>query len=399
MAAIPALVEPTMLRWARQTQGYSVLAAARKIGIDEDKLAACEAGYERLTIEQLRKAAKAYRRSLAVFFLDTPPEGIDTLRDFRRVAGSESGEWSPELHTEFRRAQQQRDWLIDLLESEDTPVPTAWSLPSSEVARLSDAQLASRIRSHLEGLAGSSGPTTSDRYAHSSFWVSTLEDSGVLVLHTSGGGVATQEMRAMSLYFDRVPVIVLNGSDAVRARTFSLVHEYVHLLLHADGLCDMVTTTRATNPNTALEARCNAVAAEVLMPAAAVRAATESLRGRPVDEWTYERIASAAVRFGTSAEALLLRLVNLGLASRSLYEQRREDFQRAYVEQERSAATGGDFYRTKARDIGKGYVRRVAGAHRRKVIDSFTAATYLDVKVGQITRLAEAAGFASASGR
>lgn len=388
-----------MLRWARQTQGFSVLAAARKIGVDEARLAACEAGYERLTIDQLRKAARAYRRSLAVFFLEAPPEGIDTLRDFRRVAGSESGEWSPELHTEFRRAQQQRGWLLELLEAEDIAVPTAWTLPPTEVARLDDTGLAARVRSHLETLAGSTVPTTTDRYAHSGFWVSALEDAGVLILHTSGGAVATREMRAMSLYFEQVPVIVLNGSDAVRARTFSLVHEYVHLLLHADGLCDMVTASRATNPDAALEARCNAVAAEVLMPAAAVRRATESLRERPADEWTYERIASAALRFGTSAEALLLRLVNLGLASRALYEERREEFQRAYVEQERSAATGGDFYRTKARDVGKGYVRRVAGAHRRKVIDSFTAATYLDVKVGQIARLAAAAGFVSPSGR
>ncbi len=388
-----------MLRWARQTQGYSVLAASRKIGIDEDRLTACESGAERLTIDQLRRAASAYRRSLAVFFLDVPPEGIDTLRDFRRVPDSESGEWSPALHTEFRRAQQQRDWLLELLDAEDLPVPTGWSLPPSEVARLDDAALAERIRSHLEAVTGTRVPTTSDRYEHGGFWVAALEDAGVLVLHTSGGAVLTREMRAMSMYFEQVPVIVLNGADAVRARTFSLVHEYVHLLLHADGLCDMVTVSRATDPNTTLEARCNAVAAEVLMPAAAVLAATTALRERPIDEWTYERIAGAAVPFGTSAEALLLRLVALQMAPRSLYEQRREEFHRAYAEQERSATTGGDFYRTKARDIGKGYIRRVAGAHRRKVIDSYTAATYLDVKVGQIPRLAAAAGFGGASGR
>lgn len=399
MGAISALVEPTVLRCARETQGHSLLAAARKIGIDEERLALCEAGDERLTVDELRRAAKAYRRSLAVFFLEAPPEGIDTLRDFRRVADSQSGEWSPELHAEFRRAHQQRDWLLELLDAEDVPVPTGWKLPPAEVARLDDAALAARIRAHLEVLAGAPCPATTDRYAHASYWMSALEDAGVLILHTSGGAVRTREMRAMSMHFDQIPVIVLNGADAVRARTFSVVHEFVHLLLAADGLCDMVTASRTSDPNTALEAQCNAIAADVLMPAAAVRAATASLRERPVEQWTYERIAAAAVRFGTSAEALLLRLVGLGLAQRTLYEQRREEFQRAYVDQERAATTGGDFYRTKARDVGKGYIRRVAGAHRRRVIDSFTAATYLDVKVGQIPRLAEAAGFVSPSGQ
>jgi len=34
-----------------------------------------------------------------------------------------------------------------------------------------------------------------------------------------------------------------------------------------------------------------------------------------------------------------------------------------------------------ARDLGKGFVRRIADAHQRRVIDSYTAATFLNVKV------------------
>jgi hypothetical protein len=58
----------------------------------------------------------------------------------------------------------------------------------------------------------------------------------------------------------------------------------------------------------------------------------------------------------------------------------------------RQKASGGSFYFNKARDLGKGYVRSVARAHSRALIDSTTAAEYLDVKVGQIPRLAEASG-------
>lgn len=55
----------------------------------------------------------------------------------------------------------------------------------------------------------------------------------------------------------------------------------------------------------------------------------------------------------------------------------------------RNKPSGGNSYYTKARGLGRGYVRKVASAHRRALIDSTTAATYLDVKVGQIPRLAE----------
>lgn len=44
------------------------------------------------------------------------------------------------------------------------------------------------------------------------------------------------------------------------------------------------------------------------------------------------------------------------------------------------------FYFNKARDLGKGYVRSVARAHSRALIDSATAAKHLDAKVGQIPR-------------
>lgn len=46
---------------------------------------------------------------------------------------------------------------------------------------------------------------------------------------------------------------------------------------------------------------------------------------------------------------------------------------------------------TKARDLGRAYVRVVADAHSRSVIDSATAAAFLDVKVNQIGKLAEKA--------
>ena len=55
----------------------------------------------------------------------------------------------------------------------------------------------------------------------------------------------------------------------------------------------------------------------------------------------------------------------------------------------RTRPSGGNWYRNKARDLGKGFVRRVADAHQRRVIDSYTAASFLNVKVGQIPRLAD----------
>jgi len=114
--------------------------------------------------------------------------------------------------------------------------------------------------------------------------------------------------------------------------------------------------------------------------------ARENLR----TSWTYDALADAAGPFGTSAEAFLRRLLTLGRVDDAFYRTRRHEFLARYQEDEaRDRPSGGNWYRNTVRDLGKGYVRLVADAHRRRVIDSYMAASYLNVKAGQIPKLAQ----------
>lgn len=389
--SVPAFVEPSVMRWARESIGLTPVAAARKIGVPDSRVAEWESGEQRPTVAQLRHAARVYRRPLGVFFLPEPPADFDTMRDFRRHREARAGEWSPELHGEYRRALVQRENALELADIEDASTPTTWRI---EQLPDDDEQLAAVARKALLSSAPLPLPAHAGTpYDHLNTWIAALEEAGVLVLATSRGGVSTREMRAFSLYFDVLPVIVVNGSDAPRGRLFSLLHEFAHLVLHTGGPCDTVTDTRATSPDRALEARCNALAASMLAPRESVLSDPSLARQRmSAEPWSYDSLRTAAAPFGISAEAFLLRLVALGLVDRQIYDSRREEFLAAYAsEAARTQARGGNWYRNTARDRGKGYVRRVADAHRRRVIDSYTAASFLDVKVDQIDRLAEAA--------
>jgi Zn-dependent peptidase ImmA (M78 family) len=271
---------------------------------------------------------------------------------------------------------------------EDEP-STEWHLSlagsDEEIAASARVALLDQRGVELEGVVTAHG--------HLNFWTTALERTGVLVMSTARGKVATAEMRAFSLYFDVLPVVMVNGADSARGRLFSLLHEYAHLLLRTNGLCDTTTDFGATSPDRRIEARCNAIAAAILMPASEVlrRPEVQSRINQP-ETWTYDALRTAAAPFGVSAEAFLRRLVTLGRVSTAFYQTRRAEFLHAYEDDEaRTRKTGGDWYRNTARDLGKGYVRQVADAHRRRVIDSYTAADYLNVKVSQIDRLAETA--------
>ncbi|MGY6657637.1 ImmA/IrrE family metallo-endopeptidase [Amycolatopsis sp. TRM77291] len=390
-----ALVSPALLVWARRSIGLSVDVAAAKAGVSEKKLESWESGDSEPTIAQLRILAKQYKRPLAVFFLDSPPQGWDVMRDFRRVPDPEAGQWSPELHGEYRRALDQRDAALDIADRTREELPTSWRLP--EPISLDDEALAAAARRRLLETAPIPLPgPTADEYAQLGFWVTALEEAGVLVM--TSAGVERREMRGFSLYFDVLPVIMMNGKDFPRGRLFSLLHEYAHLLLHSSGLCDQVVAQRAVSVDRKLEARCNALAAAILMPRELLLRVPQVAGVRPGHEgWTDATLRAVARPFGVSSEAALRRLLTLGMTTDGFYSARREYFVRKYEDEleqrdARNKASGsGDYYRTHARDLGKGFVRLVVAAYRQSAIDTYTAASYLDVKVRGIDKLADAA--------
>src|SRR3954454_22128614 len=175
-------------------------------------------------IEEVRAAAKLYRRPLAVFFLPEPPKSFDAMHDFRRHAGAQASEWTPELHGEYRRGLQQRETILELLELEHHLPRTAWRVDVSGT----DEHLASLARKQLlesDRVALPRGPRKTYPREHLNAWTALLEEAGILVMATAGGEVKRSEMRAFSIYNDHVPVIAVNGTDWVRGRLFSLLHE------------------------------------------------------------------------------------------------------------------------------------------------------------------------------
>lgn len=199
--------------------------------------------------------------------------------------------------------------MLDIAEVEPHPPESRWRIAA---ASRTDLAIVKALRKMLVEVAPIDPPTpAADEYRHLGYWTTAAEEAGVLVITSSGGKVPTKEMRAFSMYFEEVPVIALNGADWPRGRLFSLVHELAHLALNTSGLCDTSTDRQPSTPNRRLEARCNAIAAEVLMPAAAVLASPDVRAHQAGERWSIPELASTARWFGVSVEAFLRRLATL----------------------------------------------------------------------------------------
>ena len=63
-------INPEILKWARITIGYSFEMAAKKLGVDVEKLKKWEEGLEEAPIRKIRKFGEVYKRATTVFLLN-----------------------------------------------------------------------------------------------------------------------------------------------------------------------------------------------------------------------------------------------------------------------------------------------------------------------------------------
>ena len=85
-------VNPSILRWARETAGLTLEEATKKLQLGSargvsaiDRLTALETGDDTPTRPMLVKMAKQYRRPLLTFYMSTPPRRGDRGQDFRTL--------------------------------------------------------------------------------------------------------------------------------------------------------------------------------------------------------------------------------------------------------------------------------------------------------------------------
>lgn len=383
MARTPdALIKPELLVWARQSAGLSLDAAAAKLRVSEDRLRSWETGEARPTIAQLRAAARAYKRPLAIFYLPEPPLDFQPLRDYRRVPDAQLGRLSPGLLAVIRRAHAIREAALELRELADEPVRPAPKLDEG----ITDPERYGAAARVLLGVTLAQQAAWRDPGRALNAWLDAVSRLDVLVLQAQS--IPVQEMRGFSISTDRLPVVVLNGGDFPRGRIFTLLHEFAHVLLHADGVCDVLPRRQARGPTDEIEIFCNQVAAAALMPLDAFRS-EPALQDLPADRrWSEDTIGSLSEKYSTSREAVVRRLYSIGLADWDFLQEKEAGYRAAYKEFREEERSGGPgYYRMKVRDLGRGFIESALDAYYRRAITGSDLSEYLEIKLNGLPKL------------
>jgi Zn-dependent peptidase ImmA (M78 family) len=344
-------VRGDVLKWA---EGRSGLDRANLLE-HFPRLELWERGEARPTLRQLEAFAARTRTPFGYLLLAEPPQEVLPIPDFRTVRDRPLRKPSPDLLETLHDMQRRQGWMRDFLVAEGVErlgfVGSA--SPSSGVAGVA--------RSMREVLRlGHDWAAAQPSWSAALRWLAqAAEEAGILVVVNGVVGNNTRrkldpdEFQGFAMTDEWAPLVFVNGADFKGAQMFTLAHELAHVWLGQPGLSSF---HRLQPSNHEAERFSNAVAAELLVPEQALRAAW---RGLAEGAGRFEELAR---RFKVSRVVAARRTLDLGLVSRDAFF----DFYDAWAAEERSRGaereSGGNFYATQNGRVGRRFAQAVFAA-------------------------------------
>jgi len=373
-------VEPTVLRWARESIGMSTDEVARKIkGATINTIEEWEKEGRKVkpTFAQVERLSTIYKRPLSAFLLSVPPKEPDFPEDFRTFPSDEKKPLNPKTYLAMRKARRFQYSAVELIKELGEPIKKL-----SVKANLSDDPelLAEKMRGQLgvkvfPRLASFTKETALDE------WVKILETNSMLVFQISI--TMNKEIRGFSLVDEEVPVIVLRRSDETSAKIFTLFHELAHLLLQKGGICDLEES------DISYEKFCNHFAGAFLVPKNELLSHSVVQANPRMKEWPETLLNTIARNFQVSKEVILRRLLILGRTTKNYYLEKHKEWKIKYKEPKGKLPRRNEI-KICIKERGKKYISMVFDAYEREKINEMRVADYLGITSDKIAKVKEA---------
>ncbi len=293
-------INKDILRQSREQIGLSLSIVAKKVA----KISAIEKGEQKPTFKQLDTLAEFYKVPRWVFISEQLPEKYQfdkAIPAFRQLTDSNADVFSDhKVRSLTARVDRFRKMIIELLEDMGEIVPVFNPPKVSKNAAPDHAS--KQVRDWLN--------LSHDSLAFAGL-KEMLEGKGIFVFMTSKykgwSHIDKSLFRGMTIYHSRLPIIIINDSDAKKAQSFTLFHELGHLLRKESTIDDW------DDYHNTVEAWCDELAGNILMPAKQILSAVDNIEN-------LDAVKDIAKRFQVSPYACLVRLRQMQIIDQNTYE-------------------------------------------------------------------------------
>ena len=366
---------PNVLRWARDRAEYSEIEVANLMKIKDQKIIYWETKKSNPTINQARKMAEIYGRPFLEFFAKKIPEIPETnlVPDFRMKRNNPINHENKILREVQEWGESQRLNALDLFEINGTTPP---KLPKELKATVSDnpEKAAENIRLILNfSIEEQINIKAQQKLNLVKQIKARLEAIGILILKNSD--LVKCKARGMCIYNEILPIIVL-GKEAPNGSTFTLIHEFAHIILRQSAVSDgLVLRSGQIN---SIETWCNQFTGAFLIPQQSLLKFFNPQKS--LADISDENLKWLASKFAVSRHAMLVRLVQLGLVDPEYYWQVKRS---QFIEEENNQTSGGrnTYYGSRYRNRnGDLYTGLVLEAWSNNRITNHNAAEFMGIK-------------------
>jgi Zn-dependent peptidase ImmA (M78 family) len=373
MAEVP--VNGQVLRWARDIRGLSVTNAAELLEISSDELMAYESGEKKPLVGLLRKISARYQINFTSLLM---PEPLPPRR----------------LPTDHRRRHNKKHLSIDTLVAiedvtealeifRDISAAKRSVIPKLKIGRANlredPEEVAARERQKF-GVSYEMQKSWRNHRKARIEWRKKIEERGIFTYMIA---LPIDELSGFSILHDRLAAICINDNEPTEgAKTFTLLHEYCHLLLRKAGISDQ-------NDSNSVERFCNRFAASFLIPRSLLIASISASLGDITFpcEFSYSDVSRLSRAFLVSNSAIALRLEETQLAPRGFYGKKKALWDIAAqaprpvpVQGQPPSALRISQVRIRLKRVGRLHASTVLEAVKRKAINSFDASELIGMR-------------------
>ena len=385
-------LEPRVIRSIIESSGMDHATIAQKMRVDKVRVD----GWARTGVieyPKVRALAKCVKRS-ETLFLRTVPLESEKMPDYRMMPGAPERLDVVDL-PRVRRVRYMQSAAREMMDargiSTEPRIPPGITVesPAGEIAAGERSRLAVDCRA--DGTPRGSADEIYRRLR------AAVEEMNILVFQYP---LNTRGVRGLTLAGSVPCAVLVNSREIAPAKSFTLLHEYGHVLLGKGGVCDEHGTLHLNSDKKRVEAWCNRFAASLLMPEAQFATEMSRLEVRLDDPF---RIAEElAKKFKTSRFAAVIRAAGLsgdggpGTGYGNALSSIAGSYSRVKKTEDEDEDEDEDeahppYFVTLVSQLSKKFIQLVLSSHESEIITSRDLGDYLGIKLKHLDKFLEKA--------
>lgn len=324
------LINPKIVKWAREKNNYTQTEAAQKCGVVLATYMAWEDGSKDIPPTKLPTLSRIFKYTSALFLLDKLPDEKYPI-EFRKYFMQFGIEQSKELYTAIRSALLTKDNLKELIGgTENIFLKKIGKLKNKATDEITEGLI------RYLGIDKNIYLSLSNEFRLFKYWKNAVESQGIAVMEM---GFPQSEARSFVIYDKTSPIIVLNTKDSVHSKMFSLFHEVGHLVFSHSSI-DNEITLNGTDSAMDIEIVCNRIASNILVDKIQLKKEIRLLHTQDI----LTTVLELSKKFKVSREVIAYKLQEIDYYSRQDIDEYISTIKQS-MEQVVKRHGGGNYYK------------------------------------------------------